>query len=83
MFSGYTGISPSVCPSVCMSVCAQNTTFCQSAGGGIESHSVTALGFVLDRIKNIVGEGENAGCLFPQCFQKALYSGSLKERIVQ
>ena len=27
----------------CLSVCVQNTTFCQSAGGGIKSHSVTAL----------------------------------------
>ena len=30
MFSGYTGISQSVC----LSVCVQNTTFCRSAGGG-------------------------------------------------
>ena len=28
--------------SVCVSVSVQNTTFCQSVGGGIESHSVTA-----------------------------------------
>ena len=40
------------------------------------------LKFVLGRVKNIVGKGENAGCqhllLFPQCFQKAPFSGSLK-----
>ena len=37
MFSGYTGISQSVC----LSVCVQNTTFCRSAG--FKSHLVTAL----------------------------------------
>ena len=31
--------------SVCQSVCVQNTSVCQSAGGGIKSHLVTALGF--------------------------------------
>ena len=34
-----------------------------------------------DRIENIVGKGENAGCqhflLFTQCFQKPSLSGSL------
>ena len=38
--------------------------------------------FVFDTIENIVGKGENAGnqhfLLFPQCFQKAFYSGSLE-----
>ena len=38
-----------VCPSVylCvrMSACVKNTSFCQSAGGGIKSHSATALVF--------------------------------------
>ena len=42
--------------------------------------------FVLDRVENIVGKEENAGylhfLLFPQCFQKGLYSGSLKVGIV-
>ena len=36
--------------------------------------------FVFDWIENIVGKRENAGnqhfLLFPQCFQKAYYSGS-------
>ena len=36
----------------------------------------------LGRVENIVGKGENAGyqhfLLFPQCFQKASYTGSLK-----
>ena len=36
--------------------------------------------------KNIVGKEENAGykhfLLFPQCFQKAFYSGSLKVGII-
>ena len=40
----------------------------------------------LGREENIVGKGENAGyqhlLLFPQCFQKALYTGSLKVRIL-
>ena len=40
------------------------------------------LKFVLGRVENIVGKGENAGyqhfLLFPQCFQKASYTGSLK-----
>ena len=38
------------------------------------------LKFYLGRVENIVGKGENAGhqhfLLFPQCFQKASYSGS-------
>ena len=42
--------------------------------------------FVLDRVENIVGKGENAGyqhfLLFPGCFQKASFSGSLKVVIV-
>ena len=37
-------------------------------------------------VENIVGKGENAGyqhfLLFPQCFQKASLSGSLKVGIV-
>ena len=37
-------------------------------------------------VQNIVGKGENAGyqhyLLFPQCFQKAPYLGSLKVGIV-
>ena len=40
------------------------------------------MNFVMERVKNIVGKGENAGyqhfLLFPQCFQKASFSGSLK-----
>ena len=40
----------------------------------------------LGSVENIVGKGENAGfqhfLLFPQCFQKASYSGSLKVVIV-
>ena len=35
-----------------------------------------------DRVENIVGKGENAGyqdfLLFPQCFQKVSFLGSLK-----
>ena len=45
------------------------------------------LKFVLERVENIVGKGENAGyqhfLLFPQCFPKASFSGSLKEGIVR
>ena len=41
MFSG--DILKSACLSDHGSVCVQNTTFCQSAGWGIKSHSVTAL----------------------------------------
>ena len=44
------------------------------------------LKFVFGRVENIVGKGENAGyqhfLLFPQCFQMASYSGSLKVAIV-
>ena len=40
------------------------------------------MSLVFKRAKNIVGKGENAGyqdfLLFPQCFQKAFYSGLLK-----
>ena len=38
--------------------------------------------FELDRVEIIEGKGGNAGCqhflLFPQCFQKASFSRSLK-----
>ena len=44
------------------------------------------MNFVFDRVENIVGKGENAGnqhfLLFPQCFQKAFYSGSFKVGIL-
>ena len=44
------------------------------------------LKLVLGRVENIEGKGENAGSqhflLFPQCFQKASYIGSLKVGIV-
>ena len=42
--------------------------------------------FMEEKIENIVGQGENAGnqhfLLVPQCFQKASFSRSLKERII-
>ena len=34
-------------------------------------------GFVLDRLENIMGKGENAGY---QCFQKAAFPESLKPK---
>ena len=38
--------------------------------------------FDLDRVENIVEKGESAGyqhvLIFPQCFQRACYPGSLK-----
>ena len=44
------------------------------------------LKFVLRRVENIVGKGENAGyqhfLLFPQCFQKVSLSGPFKVGIV-
>ena len=44
------------------------------------------LNFVLERVENIVGKGENAGyqhfLLFPHCFQNFSFPGSLKVRIV-
>ena len=40
------------------------------------------LKFALGRVENIVGKGKNAGyqhfLFFPQCFQKATFSGALK-----
>ena len=42
--------------------------------------------FVFDKAENIVEKGENAGnqhfLLFPQCFQRAFYPGSLKVGMV-
>ena len=39
------------------------------------------LKFVLERVENIVGKGENAGyqyfLLYPKCFQKVSYTGLL------
>ena len=52
-----------------------------SASRRIKSHPA------FDRVENIVGNGENAGyqhfLLFPQCFQKASMSGSLKVGIMR
>ena len=43
--------------------------------------------FVLERVENTVGKGENAVyqhfLLFPHCFQKAVSSGLLKVEIVR
>ena len=42
--------------------------------------------FGLNSVEDIVGKGDNAGflhfLLFPQCFQEAFYSGSLKVGIM-
>ena len=42
------------------------------------------LKFVLERVENIVGKRENAGCqhflFFPQCFQKASFFKVVKSR---
>ena len=47
---------------------------------------IEKLKFVLGRVENIVGKGENAGyqhfLLFLQCFQKTSFPGSLKVGIV-
>ena len=47
---------------------------------------IEKLEFVLGRVENNVGKGENAGfqhfLLFPQCFQKASFLGSLRVGIV-
>ena len=47
---------------------------------------IQAMKYVFGKVKRIVGKGENAGyqhfLLFPQCFQKVSFSGSLKVRIV-
>ena len=44
------------------------------------------LKFILGRVENIMGKGENAGyqhfLIFPQCFQKASITGLLKVGIV-
>ena len=49
-------------------------------------NSTDKLKFVLGRVENIVRKGENAGyqhfLLFPQCFQMASFSRSLKVGIV-
>ena len=43
--------------------------------------TVETVGFVLDKVEKIVGEGENADCqhflLLPQCVQKNAFQGSL------
>ena len=51
-----------------------------------KSNATQKLKFVLGRVKNILGKGENAGyqhfLRFLQCFQKLSFSESLKVRIV-
>ena len=45
---------------------------------------IQKLKFVLRRVENIVGKGENAGYqhfhLFPECFQKLFFSRGVKSR---
>ena len=47
---------------------------------------IEKLKFVLGRVENVVGKGENAGfqhfLLFPQCFKYDSFTRSLKIRIV-
>ena len=53
---------------------------------GRQNKLTEKLKFVLGRVENIVGQGENAGyqlfLLFPQRFKKASFSMSLKVLIV-
>ena len=48
----YQPVCPSVCTCVCVSFCVQNTDFCQSAGGCIQSHLVTALVYFIHLTKH-------------------------------
>ena len=56
------------------------------AFAGNKTISTQKLKFVLKTVENIVEEGEDADyqhfLLFPQCFQKASHTGSLKVVIV-
>ena len=51
-----------------------------------KSNLTEKLKFVLGKVENIVGKGENAGhqhfLLFPQCVQKTSFTGLLKVGIV-
>ena len=51
-----------------------------------KSNAIENMKFVLEWVEDLVGKGENAAfqhfLLFPQCFQKASFLGSLKVRIV-
>ena len=54
------------------------------AFAGDKMNMTEKMKIVPERMENIVGKGENAGyqnfLLFPQCFQKVTFSGSLKVR---
>ena len=49
-----------------------------------KSKMAETLEFILDKVENIVGKGENADCqhflLFPQCFSKCCFSTIIKTR---
>ena len=69
--------------------CLPNDTFLDWSKLAFADDNVNVtqnLKFVLGRVDNIVGKGENGGyqhfLLFPQCFQKPFSSGSLKVGIV-
>ena len=51
-----------------------------------KTNETEKVNFVVGRVENIVGKGENAGyrhfLLFPQCFQKSSFSWSFKVVIV-
>ena len=61
------------------------TKFWTGLNQSIADHKLNAiekLKFVLGKVENMVGKGENAGfqhfLLFPQCFQKASFLGVVK-----
>ena len=73
----------------CINSLTYDKIFYQSEFKAISDDNINRtkkLKLVYGRVENIVGKGENAGnqhfLLFPQCFQKASFPGSLKVRIV-
>ena len=66
--------------STAISLVPQNATLC---GIGLKViQMMICMICIIDWVKNIVGKGENAGyqhfLLFPPCFQRASFPGSLK-----
>ena len=66
---------------MCQSICVQNTSVCQSAGGGIKSHLVTALVFSVFK-RFVLQICENKGLFGKELIKiKMLELSKLKEKI--
>ena len=80
------GILTALCIYGCRLNLYQTTKFLICPNSRQKNNNDSKIEFVLGRIENIVGKGENAGdqhfLLFPQCFLKLSFPEVLEERMI-